>query len=144
MPRFFNPKERTPINEFEIDMWPGYSTEVKFLNDGIFLNIDTATKFISQRTVYDEIRDMQKNRYSNADITEELVPKDPDQQRIVVITLYNSRIYQPDGLTFQQGPQDIKFSYDYNSSGQRTKGSGNMVDYFNHKWGIKIDPRDFK
>lgn len=47
LPRFFNPKEREPIDEFEIDMWPGYSSEVKFLNDGIFLNVDTATKFIS-------------------------------------------------------------------------------------------------
>jgi hypothetical protein len=74
-------------------MWPGYSSEVKFLNDGIFLNVDTATKFISQRTVFDEVRAMQKDRYSNAEITEELIPKDPDQQRIVVITLYNSRIY---------------------------------------------------
>jgi hypothetical protein len=47
LPRFFNPKEKVPINEHWIDMWPGYMTEVKYLNDGIFLNVDTATKFIS-------------------------------------------------------------------------------------------------
>lgn len=51
--------------------------------------------------MFDEVRDMQRDRYSNEEITEELIPKDPDAQRIVVITLYNSRIYQPDGLTFK-------------------------------------------
>ena len=93
LPRFFNPDERVGINEHRLDMWPGYSTDIKYLNDGVFLNVDTATKFISQKTVYDEIRELQKDRYSNEEIIEQLVPKDPLKQRIVVITLYNTRIY---------------------------------------------------
>ena len=74
-------------------MWPGYHTDVKYLNDGVFLNVDTATKFISQKSVLDEIRELQKDKYSNDEIIEELIPKDPDQKRITVITLYNSKIY---------------------------------------------------
>jgi hypothetical protein len=40
-------EERKPIPEFQISMWPGYMASVKCVNDGIFLNIDTATKFIT-------------------------------------------------------------------------------------------------
>ena len=49
LPRFFNTDELKPITvgDLQIDMWPGYSTDVKYLNDGVFLNVDTATKFIS-------------------------------------------------------------------------------------------------
>jgi len=38
-------------------MWPGYETATRLLNDGIFLNVDTATKFINTRSIYDEIKD---------------------------------------------------------------------------------------
>ena len=57
-------------------MWPGYSSDAKYLNDGVFLNIDTATKFISQKNVLDEIRENQKLGYSNDDIALWLIPKD--------------------------------------------------------------------
>ena len=78
MPKFFNPKDRVNIDQYYLDMWPGYLTEIKYLNDGVFLNADTATKFISQKSVLDEVRELQKDRYSNEEITEELVPKDPN------------------------------------------------------------------
>ena len=100
LPRFFNPRDLTPINRYNLDIWPGYSTDVKYLNDGVFLNVDCATKFISQKTVYDEILAMKKSKYSNQDIVDELIPKDPNAKRLVVITMHNSRTYQPDGLTF--------------------------------------------
>ena len=34
-------------------MWPGYIMDVKQVTDGIFVNIDTATKFLSSFTVLD-------------------------------------------------------------------------------------------
>lgn len=39
------------------------------------------------------IEDMRRDRYSKQDIYNELVPKDPNEKRLVVITKYNSRIY---------------------------------------------------
>ena len=96
LPRFFNTKERKSITvgkDLEIDMWPGYNTDVKHLNDGVFLNVDTATKFISQINIFDEIKQFQKDGYTPADLIDWYVPKDPEKKRIVVITLFNSRIY---------------------------------------------------
>ena len=88
-------------------MWPGYDCTVKCLNDGIFLNVDTATKFVSMTTVLDKINDMQKDRYSKEDITNELCPKDPKEKRLVVITMYNSHSYQVDDLVWDRTPKDL-------------------------------------
>jgi hypothetical protein len=39
-------------------MWPGYLSTSRLLADGIFLNIDTCTKFINKVTVLDQIYQM--------------------------------------------------------------------------------------
>ena len=46
LPKFFNTKEKVPIDQYELDMWPGYTCAVKCLTEGFFLNVDTSTKFI--------------------------------------------------------------------------------------------------
>ncbi len=57
-------------------MWPGYSPSVKLLTDGIFLNVDTATKFIQGQTVLDDIKGMERERWSKKEIIDYLIPKD--------------------------------------------------------------------
>jgi len=59
-------------------MWPGYSCAVKCLTDGFFLNVDTSTKFLQQRTVLDYIDELRSKRYSNDDIEKLLCPKFDD------------------------------------------------------------------
>ena len=54
-------------------MWPGYLVAVKSLNDGVFLNIDTVTKFLSMETVFDKIRALQKKKYSREEIKKALL-----------------------------------------------------------------------
>lgn len=46
LPKFFNTAEKQRIDQYEVDMWPGYSCAVKCLTDGFFLNVDTSTKFL--------------------------------------------------------------------------------------------------
>ena len=79
-------------------MWPGYTCAVKCLNDGFFLNVDTATKFIQQSTVFSLLKDLKEQRYSHEEIEKKLCPKyddtksqsssqsDVDSRRLVVIT----------------------------------------------------------
>lgn len=93
LPRFFLASELQQIKEFELQMWPGYTMDVKQVTDGIFANVDTATKFIQMKTVLDGINDMVRDRWSRNDIIAEYVPKDQDAKRLVVITMYNSRTY---------------------------------------------------
>ena len=51
-------------------MWPGYETQTVWFTDGIFLNADTATKFINTRTVLDDINGMFKDGYPKKEIVE--------------------------------------------------------------------------
>ncbi len=57
LPKFFFPKDARAVEDEPLQMWPGYETATRLLNDGIFLNVDTATKFINTRSIYDEIKD---------------------------------------------------------------------------------------
>jgi len=43
------------IGQYNLECWPGYLTASRLLADGIFLNIDTCTKFISKTTVLEYI-----------------------------------------------------------------------------------------
>jgi len=91
-------------------MWPGYTCAVKCLNDGFFLNVDTATKFLQKRTVMDRINELLDKRYSQSEIDAALTPKfddtksqsssqsDIDARRLVVITSYNTASYQIDSI----------------------------------------------
>ena len=74
-------------------MWPGYTMDVKQVSDGIFANVDTATKFLQKKTMYDEIKQQMNDRWNKADIIEFYIPKNPALKRLVVITLYNSRSF---------------------------------------------------
>ena len=80
---------------------------MKCLNDGIFLNIDTTTKFVQTKTILERINDLKKIGYSNSKISElltwrfdengshDLGPEGLDDKRsLVIITSYNSARYQ--------------------------------------------------
>lgn len=86
-------------------MWPGFMQTTKLLTDGIYLNVDCATKFINKMTVYDVIRNMIREKYSKREIKDELCPKEENAKRLVVITTYNSQIYQIDDMTFDVTPK---------------------------------------
>jgi len=68
LPKFFNTKEKQPIDQYELDMWPGYSCAVKCLTEGFFLNVDTSTKFIQKKTVLDLLNELKGKKYSNQEI----------------------------------------------------------------------------
>ena len=84
-------------------MWPGYLVAVKSLNDGIFLNIDTITKFLSMDTVFDKIRALQKGKYSREEIKKALLEENGP---LVVITKYNSKQYFINDINFEVNPID--------------------------------------
>lgn len=68
LPKFFLSTEAQNIPDMNLEMWPGFEIQSKLLNDGIFLNLDTCTKFITTSTIFDEIQDFIYNRYSNEEI----------------------------------------------------------------------------
>ena len=102
------------IPQYNLDMWPGYTCQVKCLNDGFFLNVDTSTKFLQKTTVWDRIKELKDKRYSEEEISDAPCPKfddskstmsgqsDVDKRRIVVITNYNSASYQIESILWDK------------------------------------------
>lgn len=46
LPKFFTASDKRVIPEYQLEMWPGYLATTRLVRDGIFLNIDTVSKFI--------------------------------------------------------------------------------------------------
>lgn len=115
------------MDQFEVLSLKGFHCEVKLLNDGLFLNLDTSTKFLCEPTVLDEIDRLRwDEKLSRAEISTLLCPKYTEEEqklmsreeqsqldasRLVVITSYNSNAYQVDEIMWDENPTTIKFKY---------------------------------
>ena len=85
-------------------MWPGYDCNVKLCNDGLFFNPDCATKFVSTTTILETINGMLAEGWKKSEIEFKYTSSEPDNQRTVVITKYNTRSYQIDDVVFSLTP----------------------------------------
>lgn len=74
-------------------MWPGYLTTTRLLEDGIFLNVDTVSKFIQQRTILDFIQELEANGKTKEYICNLFDSSNPDEPRRTVLTKYNTKSY---------------------------------------------------
>jgi hypothetical protein len=64
------------------------------VNDGIFLNVDTAAKFINKTTILETIVQQQYNRgFKKDEIAARFDSSNVDAQRVTVITSHNSKSY---------------------------------------------------
>ena len=46
LPKYFVESDKRVIDDYQLEMWPGYLATTRLVRDGIFLNIDTVSKFI--------------------------------------------------------------------------------------------------
>jgi hypothetical protein len=67
LPKFFKSQDAVAIRDFDLEMWPGYEAQSKLFTDGIFLNVDTCTKFIATTTIYEEVKGYQHQRYDRSE-----------------------------------------------------------------------------
>lgn len=116
-------------------MWPGFETDVKLCNDGIYLNIDTATKFVNQVTINQKIHSLLNRGYSRQDIIDMFDSSNLDVPRTTVITSYITKSYQVDGLTFDVTPRTHRFQWKHGGMAEEVT----MVEYFKKKYNIVID-----
>lgn len=91
-------------------MWPGYLTQSRLLADGIFLNVDTAARFIQKQSILDWIKDQSQKKRSKAQIAAVFDSSNTDMPRKTMITSYNIKSYQVDGLDWNQNPMTHIFT----------------------------------
>jgi len=110
MPKFFLEVDKKRIDRHNLEMWPGYVTMTRLVNDGIFLNIDTCAKFLNKTTILETITNQRHQRgMSKNDIAEKYNSSNPEAQRVTVMMRHDSKTYQVDGLTWDKNPVSHKF-----------------------------------
>ena len=113
-------------------MWPGFEISTKWFTDGIFLNVDTVTKFTNTQNILQSITEMQEE-YSNQQIVD-YFKRDDSGNGYVVITTHNTKQYLVDGLTFSKTPKNTFIAWKNKDKQIET----NLVDYFNLRYEIKL------
>ena len=128
-PKFFLPSEKMKVPKEELlEMWPGYTTQTKWCTDGIFLNIDTATKFVNSSTILEDIDYyMKEEGWTRDQVKAYYKPATEEDQRHVVITEHNSRQYQVDEVTFDKTPQNTMMTWKDKNKVEKTT---NLVEYY--------------
>lgn len=66
---------------------------MKLTTQGIFLNVDSCTKFVNQVSIYKQLQEDISNGYSEKDFFEKFNSSNIDNKRITVITSHNSKSY---------------------------------------------------
>ena len=118
-------------------MWPGYLTQSRLCADGIFLNVDTAARFIQKQTVLDFIRQQIGAGRSKQQIAAIYDSSNQDTPRKTIITTYNTKSYLVDGLDWEQSPRTHVF--DVPDKKDKTKTTRmSMVEYLKREFNINI------
>eukprot|EP00347_Sterkiella_histriomuscorum_P007318 403349409 len=141
---FFLKTDMIPIQKYELEMWQGNIYSVKALQDGIFINVGTATKFINSPTILDVIKNLQKDNCTNQMIHDELIPNFNDEQRLEVSVNYNSRVFEVNDIKFDMSPKTHFFTWNLRDpiTKEIIQQKTNIVDYMQIKYGIEIAEKD--
>jgi hypothetical protein len=96
--------DKVKIEQYRLEMWPGYHAVTRLLHDGIYLNVDTAAKFIDKTTILEQITNRRQRNERPDAIAAKYDSSNPDMPRKTVMTSHNSKTYQVDGLVFDIKP----------------------------------------
>jgi aubergine-like protein len=91
---YFNPNKAHHLDQFQVDIWPGYSTAIGLYERQIALVADVSHKVIKTSTVYDFMKQLKGNKEL---ISAKLIGK-------IVMTRYNNKTYRVDDIDWKQNP----------------------------------------
>ncbi|XP_009996166.1 PREDICTED: LOW QUALITY PROTEIN: piwi-like protein 2 [Chaetura pelagica] len=126
---FFEPAQATVLQQYRLQVWPGYSVCIRKKDGGLFLSIDPIHKVVRSDSVLNVMHSLYKQNLSSFqdECTKQLVGS-------VVITRYNNRTYRIDDIDWDKSPRD-SFTL---ASGQQVT----FVDYYSKTYGITIRELD--
>ena len=110
-PKFFHANDKRDVHNVvpSIQAWPGYEVISRLSVQGIFMSADCCTKFVRKDTILDEYRAARRNGVRDAEFFEQFNSSNTSLVRVTVITSYNSKSYQVDGMTKEYTPATYEF-----------------------------------
>lgn len=131
LPKFFLAEDKIDIRQFNLNAWPGYEVTSKLSTQGVFLNIDSCTKFVNMVTILDLYKGKLDEGYSQDEIFGRYNSSNIDNPRITVISAHNSKSYQVDGMTNDFSPLTYHFK-------QKDGSEISMSQYFKQRYKINL------
>jgi len=132
--KFFLSSDRISIKSLNLFAWPGYCLSTKLSTQGIFLNVESCTKFVNMSTILDQYHSHLSDGYQPCDFFTQYDSSDLAQPRKTILAMHNSRSYQVDGMTSEFSPDTFRFQL---SDGSQVS----MTQYFFTKYNIKLSPK---
>ncbi|XP_031633322.1 protein piwi-like isoform X2 [Contarinia nasturtii] len=121
---FYDAASKIPLNQFKIELWPGFATSIRKHEQDILLNCDVAHKVMRMDTAYDMLQELvrtDRGGYQNNFKQKAL--------GLTVLTAYNNKTYRIDDVDFDISPMT---TFD-----QRGKAV-TLVDYYQEKYRLTI------
>ena len=124
--KYLLPSGAIQMNDYGLEIWPGYKTSVRLLESGLLLEIDYTSRILRQQTVLAFMRDIQRSSHGDyrQQIKEALVDKS------VLARYGNKKNYKVIDIDFGLNPATHKFT--------TPEGEITMDAYFLKKYRLTI------
>ncbi|XP_070495735.1 uncharacterized protein [Chironomus tepperi] len=120
----YDAKAKIMLNDYKLELWPGYVTSIRIHEDKILLCCEISHKVLRQETAYDVFeRCRQESNDVKTAFKREIIGS-------VVITRYNNKTYRVD---------DVDFSKTASSTFDMKGQQKTFVQYYQEQYGIKIN-----
>lgn len=97
---FFDPKAKICIKEFNLELWPGYTTSIRQHENNILLCAEISHKVMRMETIYDIMNRLRKeSREFKTAVASELLGT-------TVLTAFNNKTYRIDEIDYSMKPSD--------------------------------------
>ena len=123
---FYSPQ--VTLNEFKVDLWPGYITSIRQHEENVLICSEVSHKVMRQDSIYEILVDLKRNSAGNwqEDFRKEMLGK-------IVLTGYNNRTYRVDDIDFASTPSStFKGKNDRDVS---------YVEYYQERYRVEIRDR---
>lgn len=127
--KHYSPIHKIPIEQYKLEVWPGWLTSIQRLDGGLKLSIDASFRVLRLETVRDimkAIRERTRGGGMKEAFESELVGT-------IIMTRYNNRAYRIDGIDFTKNPTH-SFVMDRDGGKEIT-----YADYMKHHYNITVN-----
>ncbi|XP_053319817.1 piwi-like protein 2 [Spea bombifrons] len=126
---FFDPSSATVLQQYRLQVWPGFVASIRRTDGGLFLLADITHKIIRNDSVLDIMHVLYQQNPENFqdEVTKQLLGN-------IVITRYNNRTYRIDDIEWSKSPKDT-FTM--------TDGTNiTFLEYYSKNYGITVKEED--
>lgn len=119
----FDPEAKIDMKEFDLTIWPGYSTSIRQHETEILVNCEIMHKVMRKERALDVLWNLMKNnRDFQTEAKKEMIGA-------IVLTPYNNKTYRVDDILFDKSPRDS-----FERNGQKVS----YANYYKERYNITI------